>query len=1086
MKRKIYLYWGNDEKYEVGPDAVVAEEFSETLNSASVLLPSVKSGRGIVLGGKPYDEVYLSVELDDGTEEYSEWFLIDSIDSVQVSYTGDENYFDVTLELMSETKYLEKKQLPNVSVTHSLSKGQKTLYEAISYYLETYSQEYTGEGSRKALISLDGGANWNMFKSAKCADVMMSKPTLRQCLTTLMSQVGCIPVVRHRKLSYLNLGAKRGFFLPPSEGSVRRSASSDSWVNSLITESSQCVDKDSECVVESLCFRDKDGVLLRQTQNLKLETRYPIYSVKKLTMNAYVKGTANFNVLRGGAGIFSGIGGLGTNSVPASLHGALIVVYSGSKLQIIPWCQETTGVLSASGTRRFHQVLASVNEDGSLSQKKTLDNSAAVSFSNAKQSDPSTWSAVSADTFPDSDYSGNEVTLISMRFDGAITVNGVAWEPQEINPNFGFLTDSAAGTSATHDSYKNYFSAFDYNQGAWEGQKCPVGYYKKSPAGQEYGFYTSQDITPLCVEASKRAQLDADFLSMPAWGSIEEMSKYVYATVGYSIGGSEISGFSSTYTQSKGWWDETKTYIENIVDSTGMSRQGVNAFYGGAIPQEYLVYMFDNQQIANPFFNERHNMFSVMFFDVEYVPLIQAKAAYEKEDAPLALEQLDSAESGVSDMDSVSALEEQKADRLGNPVWSMHIRVPRLQGLPSLNSAWGDRVAFKRTLKLGANAIDAEYTFSKDYVLRNYFTSITTKYRAYEYVDYSQSIERKELVKAYIRLCPKDGGNAKNVFPASQTFALAQNARGFINSLEGRQNASKRLTGAGYYLGKYDVENELSAVCTGSKCVLTAKEYDNVSDGPYVDGTYLKSDGDYYSDPLGGIPQRWYESRGAEVPRIIFHTTGKKLRPEAWGSDADAYVSEHVRDVQKYPRYYYEGNFVTNDDYDDYFFMELPFAEKDASELLSASLQVEACWCAESGSAFNDKTSAKFSKWLYRMSSLLGGYPSEKAHLGFRATTSGQFWNPGKKSSAGFSEIDSLLIWGVVEDKPGYEVNAQALAQNAETDIEVAVVDGDDAYPLAWFKKGALRASLLMTCVPGKSDKTLAESAGKSVLYETY
>ena len=44
-------------------------------------------------------------------------------------------------------------------------------------------------------------------------------------------------------------------------------------------------------------------------------------------------------------------------------------------------------------------------------------------------------------------------------------------------------------------------------------------------------------------------------------------------------------------------------------------------------------------------------------------------------------------------------------------------------------------MAFKRTLKLGANAIDAEYTFSKDYVLRNYFTSITTKYRAYEYVD---------------------------------------------------------------------------------------------------------------------------------------------------------------------------------------------------------------------------------------------------------------------------------------------------------------------------------------------------------------
>lgn len=1071
MNRKIYLYWGNDEKYEVGPDAVISEEFSETLDSASALLPSVPSSRGIVFGGKPYDEVYLSVELDDGTEEYGDWFLIDSIDSVQVSYTGEENYYDVTLELMSETKYLEKKQLPNVSVTHSLSKGQKTLYEAISYYLETYSQEYTGKASREALISLDGNADWTMFREAKCADVMMSKPTLRQCLTTLMSQVGCIPVVKHRKLSYLNLGAKRSAFPGLSEVSVRRSASSDSWVNSLVSESSQCVDKGSECIVESLCFRDRENLLLQQKSNLKLETRFPIYKVTKLAMNGYVTGNKR-------AEANGWVGHHPTSALSADDGGATFEVTKDSEgtshLLIKPFAGSLNTASKVEGKFTFKASLVRPKADGNglLTRFEQDGLSLNLSWEATGESQISS-NTINVKLFEANQYSpdGKDFVIVSGSFTGkagSVSSSMIShleeYSDEPIISTDGYLGDAPfmerIGVSPTY-SYRTKESA-------------------------EASFFSSLDITPLCVEASKRAQLDADFLSMPTWGSIEEMSKYVYATVGYSIGGNEISGFSSTYTQTRGWWDETKTYIENILDSVSFGYSPLQEYYDGAFDGCDPKRIFAKARIINPFFSSQSNNFSVLFFDLEYVPLIQAKAAYEKEDAPLALEQLDTAENGVSDMDSVSALEEQKSDRLGNPVWSMHIRTQRLQGLPPLNSAWGDRVAFKRTLKLGANAIDAEYTFSKDYVLRNYFTSITTKYRAYEYVDYSQSIERRELVKAYIRLCPNDEGNEKNAFSVQQTFAQAQNARGFINSLEGRQNASGRLTGAGYDLGAYDVENELSAVCTGSRCVLTVKEYDNVSDGPYVDGTYLQSNGEYYSDPLGGIPQRWYESRGTEIPKIIFHTTGKGLRPEALGANADAYVSEHVRAVQKYPRYHHKLNFVTNDDYDGYFFVKLPFAEKDASELLSVSLQVEACWCPGKGSAFNDKSSAKFSKWLYRMSSAFGGYPSKNAHLGFRATASGQFWNQEKKDSAGFSQIDFFLTWGAFEDKMRYEVNAQALAQNAENDIEVAVIDGGDAYPLAWFRKGALKASLFMTCVPGKSDKTLASSAEKSVLYETY
>ena len=1103
MRRKIYLYWGNDEKYEVASDATVTEEFSETLDSAAVVLPNVKASSGIVYGAKPYDEVYLSVVSSaDETEEYGAWMLIDSVDSTQTSFSGTA-YFDVTLQLMSETKYLEKKQLPNVSVTHSLITGQKTLYEAIKYYLEAYPIEYTGEKARKSLITLDTTADWTIFKNAKCSDVMMSKPTLRQCLTTLMSQVGCIPVVKHRELSYLNLGASHTRFIinrATPGGSVQRSVSSDSWVNSIVAESSQCVDRESKCIIESLCFRDRENVLLKQEENLKLETRYPIYSVNKLVLNAYVRGTRRFNwvAIKGGDGIFSGIGGCGTNRMNNDLHGCLTVSFTsssagGSAVKITPWCQELTTFVTASGTMSIDLTLAKVGSDKELValKKKTL--SIAVNFSNAKQSDPSTWTAVVADAFDASDYTGNEVTLATFTFDGTISVNGNTWKASLAHPNFGFATDSFASDASSWPTpswniYKEYFTGVYFDDGQWDGKISPYVFEVKDTT--QYGFRTWADITPLCVESSKRSQLEVDYLAMPtAWAGIEEMSKWLYATVGYEMGGTSIEGFSAKYSQDHGFWTAEYTYIENIINVLNINRQGVSHFYADIIPEKYWSYMFDEQEIYNPFFKSRGN-FSLLFFDVEYVPLIQAKTAYDKEDVALPLEQLDSAESGVSDMDSVSRLEGQKADRLGNAVYSVHARVDSYSDLPALNSAWNGRIAFKRTLKFGANAIDAEYALAEDYVIKNYFTSITTKYRAYEYVDYDQAIERRELLKAYIRLSPSDTGNAINGFSASKGIAMANwVARTLIDSLEGYQNSDTALTGAGRYDedGNYVTECELSAVATGDRCVFTMKEFDNESDGPYVDGTYLTKDGDYYSDPIGGIPQKWYEGNNGRVGWLIFHSVAKPLRSEMWGSDYDSFIGDYVRKVQKYPRYYITS-LATAEDYESYWLVKPTFENKDASELLSYSVQFEACWCPGMGQPFADKSKGRFAKWLFRFSSALGGYPSESAYLAWRNMDASETWIDSKRAvgtSDNWKKVDAFLTY----DKTtiSYAVEDAAAISNTVSPIEVAIIDGEDVYPVARFAKGALSSKVVyMKCAPSKSDKWLKESASRSLLYETY
>lgn len=1108
MRWKVYLYWGESGKYEVAADATVTEEFGETLDSATAVLPNVRASEGIAAKAKPYDEVALRCVCvnADGNETYksNHRFLIDSIDVVQTSYTGDEPYCDVTLQLMSETKRLEKIQLPNKAFTHSLVSGAKTIYEAAKYLVDTYSPRYVGESGLTPLLAMSEGVDWTRFKSTPCADVTMSKPTLRQALTTLFTQVGCIPVVSGRKVGFLDLTKTRGKFLidgkaPEKAASIRKGMSSDSWVNSLVSESSQCVDYDSTCVIEQLCFRDRDNVLLKQTENLKLETRYPIYEVKKLAVNAFVKGTAKFNsvYLAGGGGVTSTIGPAPSDS-DSKTTGALNVSFTtsstSSAVKITPFTYSTY-TITARGTMSFEITLARVNGDGSLTAVKTKKETASVSWDGASRGDPSTWSAVVVKCFDVSEYTGSELTLVSFSFDGTIIINGTAWKPSDANPNFGFVTDSHPLTPATWGVYPSYFSSHEYSGGGYTGALQPFVFFKNDTALR--GFRSSMDITPLCVESSKRAQLDVDFKKMPSWAGVDEMSKYLYATVGYSIGGTSIEGFSSKYSYTiTGFWDENKTYIENIINSIGIAREGVNHYFASCIPQRYWKYMYENQKIENPFFSTSGNMFSLLTFDVEYVPLIQGKSSWEKADAPLLLEQLDSSESGVSSMDAVAASEGEKADRLGNAAWTVHARALSLADfikLPGLNSEWEGRVAFKRVLKFGANAIDAEYALAENYVLKNYFTSIVTKYRAYEYVDYSQAVERRELMRAYIRVSHLEKGNSLNAFDSKNGPGIQAEfdfARKLMGALEGYRGSDGKLVGAGYKASGYWTECELSSVCAGNSVIFTMKEYDNASDGPYVDGTYLTINGDYYDDPIGGIPQKWYASRGTEVPEIVLYTANNTLRDMTWGSDADAFIGEAVRLAQRYPRFPVSEYPVS---YGDWFTLKFPFSEKDAAELMSYSLQVSACWNS-GGSPFEDKSSARFSKWLFRFSPLLGGYPSETASLvAFASSDTGMTWTGAKRKLAATDQPTALeYFWeyAAVEEY-SMDVNPLVGGLNALSAIEVCILDGDDIYPLAWFRKSVFMSNVLPSMkatiglFPIKSDKTLKESANHSLLYES-
>lgn len=129
------------------------------------------------------------------------------------------------------------------------------------------------------------GLDIEPFNNTVCADMQLNECTLRELLTALMLQVGCIPTCDYLKLGFIDFRIEQTEFVRDNTISgMVRSNSSDSNVNSLIISPTQVLDSTNEIITENIGFRDSSNVLIKQLENLKLETRFPIYNIKNVKM----------------------------------------------------------------------------------------------------------------------------------------------------------------------------------------------------------------------------------------------------------------------------------------------------------------------------------------------------------------------------------------------------------------------------------------------------------------------------------------------------------------------------------------------------------------------------------------------------------------------------------------------------------------------------------------------------------------------------------------------------------------------------------------------------------------------------------
>jgi hypothetical protein len=407
-------------------------------------------------------------------------------------------------------------------------------------------------------------------------------------------------------------------------------------------------------------------------------------------------------------------------------------------------------------------------------------------------------------------------------------------------------------------------------------------------------FPMSTDITKLCVEKTARQCLETDYTKLPASGSgyktVAELSQYYYSTVEYQVGGTQIYGFSDTYSIARAWWSENYTTFENIITNSlalimsGTSSlspiaQSLKSYFGLPSVATYGLYNFDsyvmsyavNVDNANmKIYNQSTSGFAGCVFSVSYQPLNSFRISFNKpdrdEDVPVT--QLDTSQSGVTSLDDFALAEQDKANRLGNDVVAIRQRVESLSDIHALNSTFtgisGESyTVFKIVTAYEPNYISVVYYASKNYVIRNYSVAIQTKYRAYQYVNYGQAVVRKEQRKVYARLSTNYFyGDDELLFSDGDTSYPYTGGKYLLAAVTGEGKSWPYLQ-YGYCAGnityptaKYVyMKNELSAVSVGSSIVLSYQDFDNVSPGIRVLPDGYQS---VYKNGIGGLPQQWY------------------------------------------------------------------------------------------------------------------------------------------------------------------------------------------------------------------------------------
>ena len=223
--------------------------------------------------------------------------LVDQFYEENINLTGE--IFKYKIELFSETKKLEMIQLPNISITQPLMNIKKiSVYEYLVRFVNMYSPKIKIATDKKNKVwnyeqkySIDSNLE-KIFGNVYAPDFSLNTPTLKDVLSQLMLVKDMIPYVKDDVIYGMDITKRNGRFDDNKEyvNYISGSRSSDNHADNLRRNYGNALSQDKSCrMVEYLGFRNSDEALLT-LDNMRLETRFPIYKINKIYLCYYKKG----------------------------------------------------------------------------------------------------------------------------------------------------------------------------------------------------------------------------------------------------------------------------------------------------------------------------------------------------------------------------------------------------------------------------------------------------------------------------------------------------------------------------------------------------------------------------------------------------------------------------------------------------------------------------------------------------------------------------------------------------------------------------------------------------------------------------
>lgn len=314
--------------------------------------------------------------------------------------------------------------------------------------------------------------------------------------------------------------------------------------------------------------------------------------------------------------------------------------------------------------------------------------------------------------------------------------------------------------------------------------KFYICYYSKSNKGK----ISKIDATSFVLPSSTRAFLSNNYLAyeqnppITINGYVNPQGKYVlgacdykFMTVEYSIGSNEITGFGETVKYTTNGIDYVqKTVFENLLNVAiadalvgeeiyDLQNDLVADFFGrkdDAIQKDSLAPLPDVdwyvgiQNVIATLFSQSGDSYVTnaslrmksVFFEIEYQGMVSSPVVVSKDLHDGDIYALDYQQESLAITESDGKVSKYKANRLGNKTSTVTARVLNFDDLVSVGD-YDERhgICYKRTISLEKDFISANYTFARDYVLMNYFTSVFSKYRSSAYASFEQSVSRDEI-----------------------------------------------------------------------------------------------------------------------------------------------------------------------------------------------------------------------------------------------------------------------------------------------------------------------------------------------------